>query len=429
MRFLIAIAALAAAAGAQIPTGVTFETFYDQSKIGFVQPTFIGPVPGDPSQLIVIERAGQVSRLVQGAAGWEKKAWFSVDANVATHWDGAWNVEFHPRFRSNRLFYVLYRMKGTDTRSVLEEWTCGDDLSNPHKLRSVIYFNQKDIHSSGDVHFGKDGYLYSAQGDRNQGANGGQLMSEMWGKVIRIDVDKKDPGLEYAIPDNPFKGQAGTRPEIWASGFRMPWRFSFDALTGDLYLGDVGDLTAEEVDLVQAGKNYGAGKVEGACKTNCTGLTNPLLELPHGCVIGGYVYRNDPASAFYGAYIYADYQLNTLNALKINADKSGVAENRKIATTTPGRISTLGEDAAGNLYAATYVETPATAVTHVFRLKHAALKPLPVALGPLRGTGTLVTGAAGAFGLDGRRLGGKPGPGLRVERDAAGGSRLRIGLP
>ncbi len=409
---------------AQIPTGVTFESIYDQSKIGFNQPTFVGPVPGDANQLIVVERAGKVFRLVKGAAGYEKQAWFTLDANTATHWDGAWTVEFHPAFATNHLFYVLYRLKGTDTRSVIEEWTSAADLSAPHKVRTLVYFNQKVIHSSGDLHFGKDGYLYSTQGDRDQGATGGQLMSEMWGKVIRIDVNKKDPGLEYAIPsDNPFKATAGARGEIWAAGFRMPWRFSFDALNGDMYVGDVGDVTAEEIDLVQAGKNYGAGKVEGACETNCAGFTNPLLELPHGCVIGGFVYRNDPASGFYGAYIYADYQLNTLNAFKIKADKTGVTDNKKIATTTPGRISALGVDAIGQIYAATYVETPETATTHIYRLKHADLKPGTVGL---RGSAFETPGSrssspdegARRYSLDGRRLTSGKARGLHLVRSS-----------
>lgn len=419
----------------QIPTGVTFESFYDQAKIGFLQPTFVGPVPGDAGQLIVVERAGKVWRLVNGAAGWSKLAWFSVDANTATHWDGAWTLEFHPRFASNRLFYVLYRLKNQETKSVIEEWTCDAGFANPRKVRNIIFFNQKSIHSSGDLHFGKDGYLYSAQGDRNQLANGGQLMSEMWGKVIRIDVDKKDPGLEYAIPDNPFKGQANTRPEIWASGFRMPWRFSFDALNGDMYLGDVGDVAYEEVNLVQAGKNYGAGKVEGACKTNCAGLTNAVADLPHGCVIGGFVYRNDPASAFYGAYIYADFQINSLNAFKINAEKTGVTDQKKIAASTPGRIAALGVDAAGNIYAATYIETSATTPTHIFRLKHTELRPATVGLkgAPPLPAATLLDPAKDgwrAFSLDGKPLVDPRTPGLRLVVDPRSKSiRAQIALP
>jgi glucose/arabinose dehydrogenase len=364
---------------AQIPAGVTFESIYDPAQVSFNHPTFVGPVPGDPGQLIVVERSGGVHRLVKNGTLFERKSWFAVDANISTHWDGAWAVEFHPRFAQNRLFYVLYRLKGSDTRSVIEEWTCDAGLANPRKVRDIIHFNQKSIHSSGDIKFGPDGFLYSAQGDRAMGGlEGGQLMSETWGKVIRIDVDRKDPGLEYAIPaDNPLRGQAGARPEIWASGFRVPYRISFDRLNGDLYLGDVGDATAEEVNLVLRGKNYGSGTVEGACRSNCEGLTNPVLALPRGCVIGGFVYRNDPSSAFYGAYIFADYQNSKVSALKLNADKTGVTEWKHIAGTPPGRISAMGQDAAGNFYIATYLENPATSRTHVYRLKHAELRPSP----------------------------------------------------
>ena len=426
----------AAPVNAQIPTGVTFESIYDQGKIGFLQPTYIGPVPGDAGQLIIVERAGKVYRLVLNGTQYEKKAWFSVDADTATHWDGAWNVEFHPDFAKNHLFYVLYRLKTGTTQSALEEWTCDPDLGNPKKLRDVLFFNQKSIHSSGDIHFGKDGYLYSSQGDRDQHDLGGPLMSELWGKVIRIDVDKKDAGLQYAIPaDNPFKGTAGARPEIWAKGFRMPWRFSFDALNGDMYLGDVGDLDFEEVNIVQAGKDYGAGKVEGACKTNCAGLTDPVLPMPHGCVIGGVVYRNDPASAFYGAYIYADYALKSLSAFKLNAAKTGVTDNKKITASVPGNISTLGVDAAGNIYAATYLETPETSPTQIYRLKHPELRPGTVALRPFAQRAVSASAFAGAEGKRMRyfSLGGKAlteaqagNAGIVLAKDAATGEAAQV---
>lgn len=380
----IAVAAgLLASATAQIPGGVTYEAVYDTSLTSFNHPTFVGGVPNDPGQFIVGERRGGFYRMARNGALYEKKAWFSVATNVASHWDGAWALEFHPKFLQNRLFYILYRKAGSDTRSVIEEWTCEADLSNPRKVRDIVFFNQKSIHSSGDIHFGPDGYLYSAQGDRDQGVNGGQLMSEMWGKVIRIDVDRKDPGLEYAIPaDNPFKGKSGVRPEIWAAGFRVPYRFSFDRLTGDLFLGDVGNVTAEEVNLVQAGKNYGAGKVEGACLSNCADLTDPLATLPTGCVIGGMVYRNDASSAFYGAYIFADYQLRKLQAFKLNAAKTGITDLKTISGVPPARISAMGQDAAGNILVATYLEFPDSSRTHVYRLKHAELKPATVALQP-----------------------------------------------
>lgn len=381
--YMLVAAWIPSPAAAQIPNGVTYETVYDTARGGFNHPTFVGGVPDDPDQFIVAERRGGFYRMVRNGALYEKKAWFSVAANTFTHWDGAWALEFHPKFPQNRLFYILYRKAGKDTRSVLEEWICESDLSNPRKVRDILFFNQRSIHSSGDIHFGPDGYLYSAQADRDQGAEGGQLMSELWGKVIRIDVDRKDPGLEYAIPaDNPFRERAGARPEIWAAGFRVPYRFGFDRLTGDLYLGDVGDITAEEINLVRAGGNYGAGKVEGACLSDCSGFTDPIASLPHGCVIGGVVYRNDPSSSFYGAYIFADYQLNKLQAFRLNAAETGVADLKSISGNPPGRISTLGQDAAGVIYVATYLELPESSRTHVYRLKHPELKPAPVGVRP-----------------------------------------------
>ena len=223
-------AGLLSSLAAQIPVGVTYEAVYDTSQASFNQPTFVGGVPNDPGQFIVGERRGGFFRMAKNGTLYEKKAWFSVAANDTTHWDGSWALEFHPKFLQNHLFYILYRKAGTDTRSVIEEWTCEADLSNPRKVRDIVFFNQRSIHSSGDIHFGPDGFLYSAQGDRNQGVFGGQLMSEMWGKVIRIDVDHKDPGLEYAIPaDNPFKGTTGVRPE---SGQRVSACLTGSASTG-----------------------------------------------------------------------------------------------------------------------------------------------------------------------------------------------------
>lgn len=368
-------------AGADIPSGITFEAFYDVAKISFAQPTFVGPVPGDPDQLIVVERAGKVFRLVKTAGVYEKKAWFSVDPDTTTHWDGAWVVEFHPKFAQNHLFYVMYRQKINATRSVIEEWKADPvGLANPVKVRSIIEFNQKSIHSSGDVKFGPDGYLYSSQGDRQAS---GQDLNEMWGKVIRIDVDKKDPGLEYSIPsDNPFRAQAGTRPEIYALGFRMPWRMSFDKLTGDLWLGDVGDLLHEEVNVIRKGLNYGAGVVEGTCAAaNCAKMTDPVQEMDRAdgfCIIGGFVYRADPASQFYGVYLFGDYGTKRIFGGRLNAQKTGFTEMKSVAGPMPGNVSALGQDGSGNFYAAMYKETGSPITTQIYRLKHAELKPGPV---------------------------------------------------
>jgi hypothetical protein len=269
------------------------------------------------------------------------------------------------------------------TTSVIEEWQVdGASLANPKKVRSIIEFPQKDIHSSGDMHFGPDGFLYTSQADRRQS---GQDHSQLWGKVLRIDVNKTEAGKGYAIPaDNPFVGQAGTAPEAWAIGFRVPWRFSFDSKTGDLLLGDVGETTHEEVNLVLKGKNYGAGIVEGKCTaSNCATFADPIWSMTRGeagCVVGGIVYRNDSTSKFYGTYILADYQNKFLYGMKMNAEKTAVLEKQSIATNLPGLISTMGQDDAGNMYVATYLETGLSTKSHIYRLKHAELTPKTTSL-------------------------------------------------
>lgn len=443
--FLIAflMASFGLPAQAEIPAGITFETFYDTAKVSFEQPTFVGPVPGSPDQLVVVERAGKVFTLAKNGAAYNKQLWFSVDANVATHWDGAWTVEFHPNFLTNHLFYVLYRQKNNETRSVIEEWkTAGNDLSAPVKVRAIIEFNQKTIHSSGDMKFGPDGFLYSSQGDRQVS---GQTLTELWGKVIRINVNAKDPGLEYSIPtDNPFRSIAGTRPEIWALGFRMPWRFSFDKLNGDLWLGDVGDVLHEEVNLVRKGLNYGAGVVEGNCTTNCGTLTNPLINMSRdegNCVIGGFVYREDPASKFYGTYLFADYGTKLIYGARLNPEKTAVAEMKSIAGVMPGFVSALGQDGRGNFYAAMYKETGASVLSQIYRLKHAELKPAVAtglrpdakhsSLGPL--PIDMQSSAIQIFGLDGKvlskkalELHGKPVRDLLIIRDARTGLSQKL---
>src|SRR5690606_32526645 len=179
-RLGILVAASALTCMAALPANVQFERFYDHAAISFDQPTFVGGHPEDPARLIVIERAGGVYLLEKAGTEYERREWFRLDANVATHWDGAWAVEFHPDFKANRLFYVLYRRKDLETRSVIEEWTVDPDgVSNPSKVRTLIEFKQKSIHSSGDMHFGPDGYLYSSQADRHIDA---QDMRELYGK-------------------------------------------------------------------------------------------------------------------------------------------------------------------------------------------------------------------------------------------------------
>jgi glucose/arabinose dehydrogenase len=212
-------------------------------------------------------------------------------------------------------------------------------------------------HKGGTLAFGpKDGYLYVPTGDGGATA-AGQDRERRLGKILRVDVNAPD---SFRVPaDNPFVGQAGVRPEIWAWGLRNPWKWSFDALTGELWVGDVGEEQREEIDVAKAGDNLGWGWMEGTyCHEadQCTGaLRPPLADFGRGqltCIIGGYVYRGDPASPWYGTYFFADYGTHAVWGLRRGADgKAG--EIRKLLTL-PTAPSSFGTDAAGNLYVVGY---------------------------------------------------------------------------
>ena len=219
---------------------------------------------------------------------------------------GLLSVAFHPNYASNGLFFVNYTDTNGDTviarYSVSTDPNVGDQSSAFILLTITQPFSN---HNGGQLQFGPDGYLYIGMGDGGSGGdpqNNAQNLLTLLGKMLRIDVDGGNP---YAIPvDNPFLGDPTALDEIWASGFRNPWRFSFDRLTGDLFIADVGENRREEVDFQPAsspgGENYGWRLMEGnLCfnpPTNCNNgtLTLPILEYDHllGCsVTGGHRYR------------------------------------------------------------------------------------------------------------------------------------------
>jgi hypothetical protein len=233
------------------------------------------------------------------------------------------------------------------------------DLADPGSEAVLLEFDQDfSNHNGGDLHFGPDGYLYIATGagggagDPNDRA---QDQGTQLGKLLRIDVDG---GAPYAVPsDNPFVGTAGARPEIWAYGLRNPWRFSFDRLTGDVLIGDVGQGAVEEVDFQPAtsggGENYGWSCLEGdrlAGFNPCDGapLTPPILVYDHGLgcsVTGGYRYRGRIA-ALRGFYVFGDF---CSGRIWLAADSDG-AWSALLWADTDLSISSFGEDVRGELY-------------------------------------------------------------------------------
>ena len=282
---------------------------------------------------------------------------------------GLLGLAFHPRFATNRRLFVDYTRQG-DGATVIAEYqgsATDPERADPASARILLTIAQPFAnHNGGALRFGPDGYLYIGMGDggsANDPGNRAQNTQELLGKILRIDVDR---GLPYAIPaTNPF-ATSGGRAEIWALGVRNPWRFNFDRITGDFYIGDVGQDRFEEIDRraagTGAGTNFGWRVMEADSCTNQGGsvpcfdaaLTPPILQYGHdlGCsVTGGTVYRGSAVPALAGRYVYGDYCTGRLWSAAKNA--GGGFSARDIATTGIN-ITAFGEDENGELYFTDY---------------------------------------------------------------------------
>jgi glucose/arabinose dehydrogenase len=298
---------------------------------------------------------------------------------------GLLGLAFHPDYRHNGLFYVNYT-RSIDGATVVARYSrsaTDPDVANPLSATILLTIAQPFAnHNGGALRFGPDGYLYIATGDGGSGndpQNNAQNLTSLLGKMLRIDVNTRAGQLPYGIPpDNPFVGssQPGVRTEIWAYGLRNPWRFSFDRVAGDLFIGDVGQSAREEIDFVRAGTrggmNFGWRVMEGTRCTNLPGdppcnpshFTPPIVDYDHGqgcSVTGGYLYRGSvvselkltgpPAAGqlFNGVYVYGDFCSGTIWG--ISATASGGVSNSVLHS--PGlRITTFGEDENGEIYVA-----------------------------------------------------------------------------
>lgn len=278
---------------------------------------------------------------------------------------GLLGLAFPPDYAETGHFFVNYTGSGGHT--IIERFTVSEDpdRADPGSGETVLAIMQPfSNHNGGQLRFGPDGMLWIGMGDGGSGGdpmNNGQSLSTLLGKMLRIDVSQ----LPYTIPpDNPFAGQAGARQEIWSYGWRNPWRFSFDRLTGDLFVGDVGQGDWEEIDLErpgQAGKNYGWRIMEGAhcfnpsSGCNEAGLTLPIIEYDHGSgcsVTAGFRYRGERLPTLDGAYLYGDF----CSGVIWRADEAAGDWMSTVLFRTPFLISAFGEDVEGELYVADYNE-------------------------------------------------------------------------
>ena len=341
---------------------------------GFVQPIHVTNAGDGTDRMFIVERQGRILVAVDGIVQPEP---FLDIQDLVGDWfveQGLFSIAFHPQFEDNGYFYVFY----TATPEDMDANRAGDntiarfqvDPNNPNQadhdsIMILLAIPDREVnHNGGNLVFGPDGYLYAGTGDEGgQGWrwNNSQDPTVYFGKILRIDVDSGDP---YGIPeDNPFLDDDEYLPEIWAMGLRNPWRFNFDLVTGDMFIGDVGELDFESVYRVPAGEsglNFGWPIVEG---NNCfpmdepcdtTGLTMPIMDYPHtdgdhvnGCsVTGGFVYRGQDAPFMDGIYVFGDWCSGRIwGATEVD----GEWQKHELAQF-PISISSFGQDEQGELY-------------------------------------------------------------------------------
>ena len=262
--------------------------------------------------------------------------------------------------RDGSHLYVDYTDPNGDTH--VDEYAMHGDVADRSTRRQVLFQRQPfSNHNGGEVIFGPDGMLYVGLGDGGSEGDpqgNGQNLGTWLGKILRINPTSS-AGRSYTVPpDNPFVGRAGARPEIWMYGLRNPWRFSFDRATHDVWIGDVGQNTYEEVDYARAGEasiNWGWNAREGFhafAGARPSGARDPILETTHAAgncsVTGGYVYRGRAVPALAGAYVFGDFCRGQLVGVTQRGGR--LVMQRELGLDVP-MLTTFGEDQGGELYA------------------------------------------------------------------------------
>lgn len=339
---------------------------------GLITPLYAGSPPGDRERLFVAEQfTGRIRILKNGVLLDDPFLDIRSLLNIGGE-QGLLGVAFHPDYANNGWFFVNYTNQPGDTVVARYEVSAGNpDLADPNSAEIIITIEQPFAnHNGGNLAFGPDGFLYIGMGDGGSGGDPGnraQNGMELLGKMLRLDVSS---GLPFNIPaDNPFVNDPDVRDEIWALGLRNPWRWSFDRLTGDLYIADVGQAKWEEIDFQPAaspgGENYGWRLKEGNhCfnpPVNCDpgGLTDPIYEYSHGggrcSITGGFTYRGAAIPLLSGTYFFADFCSNQIWSFIFDGNVVSEFQERT-AELDPGggllidNIASFGEDVDGELY-------------------------------------------------------------------------------
>lgn len=356
-------------------------------KLKFEQPIAIIAPPGGASQLYILEKPGRVI-LLDDLAQPKRRVFLDITSRVGSSdsEQGILALAFHPDFAQNRQFYVWYTsMRRVDGRSVREDrlsrfLISADDAKVADPASEQPLLAQADDagnHNGGQLLFGPDGYLYLSLGDEggadDQYRNSQRIDRDFFSGILRLDVDRRPENLapnphpavrpgSYSVPrDNPFVGAerfngaavdpAKVRTEFWAVGLRNPWRMAFDAATGQLWCGDVGQNQHEEIDLIVRGGNYGWNFREGNFPFRGTPppeakFIEPIWDYPHSqgiSVTGGLVYHGKAHPDLEGKYLFADFGFPRLWALTPDGDKPVGAERVRQIAAVPGIVA-FGQD-------------------------------------------------------------------------------------
>ena len=334
---------------------------------GLRNPLDVQAAPGDRERLYVAQQGGRIHVLRNGQV--QSTPFLDITARISSGGErGLLGLAFHPRFATNRLFFVNYTNPRGDTH-IAEFRATSADAADAGSERVLLTETQPFAnHNGGGLSFDNSGRLLIALGDGGSGGDplgNGQRLDTFLGKILRIDVDAGSP---YAVPaDNPLRATPGAAPEIWAYGLRNPYRIFVDRPTGDLYIGDVGQNRIEEIDVGLAsrrgGENYGWNALEGSqCfspPNGCSrsGLTMPVYEYAHseGCsVTGGVVYRGCRMPDLSGTYFFADFCTGLVRSFRLANGQATEVRDWTAGLRGVDSPSSFGLDADGEVYVVDY---------------------------------------------------------------------------
>ncbi|MEK7762109.1 MAG: PQQ-dependent sugar dehydrogenase [Nitrospirota bacterium] len=335
-------------------------------------PVFMTAPAGDTTRLFIVEKGGLIRIFNRNSSSLLPTAFLNLSGLISTAGErGLLGMAFDSNYAANRRFYVLYTNTTGDIVIARYLRSAPDDnlADSSATVLLTVEHSAESNHNGGMLAFGPDGCLYAGVGDGGGSGdpnNNGQTIGTRLGKILRINSDTGGP----CNNSNPFFVFGGDAQLVWSFGLRNPWRFSFDRVTNDLYIGDVGQGAREEINVSPApnagrGLNFGWGVMEGTLcfspASNCdsTGLTLPELEYPHvgsgcsGSVTGGYVYRGQAMRSLSGTYFYADFCLGFVRSFRFQNGQAIEQTEWPLLSPSGGSITSFGEDAAGELYITT----------------------------------------------------------------------------